>query len=828
MISRRALLKTAAATVACGTASAQEPAAAPDGAGPYDNPTAKFDNAAQDRLPPWAFSQPLKLPLVPRPVAVGSYADLTAPGAKPFGDADGVPIGDVYHGVAREWAETPEHWRAFGCNADLKAAEAWEDKRENFGAVPSHDGKGQVKNWGGFPVKCYKIPIVESKAHLIPSPFAARVYGYAGLVPGPTLKMRLGQPVVVRFQNHLETEVSIHLHGGHSPSHSDGFPSFYVLQGKSRDYFYPNVLPLTKPDGKGTLTPTRAGLVPDVGEAQSTMWYHDHGMDGTGYNVSKGLAGFAPCFGEHELKLIHDRVLPGLGPDSCVDPELHRVVSDPAESAELEHPEHPGFYRPEKEPYRNPYDIPIVLQDKVIDPATGQIAFDTAGHNGYLGDTFVLNGVAWPYLNVENRKYRFRFLDGSNARVYRLRILSEADFFRLRGEPAPGADAEGDAAEGAAGRPKSYDEIAKPFLRIGKDSWLWNRAAERRSVLLAMANRADVVVDFKKLAPRLKPGEEAVFYLVNTMPQSDGRGPKQKLNDGGDPRVLPLPFDTAATPDGRTPATAVAELNRPIGLMKIVVQGPPVAPGDDATVEDGTVLNRHEPIRDDEIQVVREFIFERGKGAWKINGRFYDPTVANATPTLGSAEEWVLRNGGGGWWHPIHIHLESHQLVSYEKDFEADAIVDPTDPPAVPRLNHLVQVLGQMDPGEQFGLHDTQVLGPNTVARIRMRFRTWNGPFVFHCHNLEHEDMRMMFNFEPVPRPDEDDAGRARSRRLANVAPDARTHGQDVTYQPPGSSGDPRVGELPWEYAPVPATPVRDAGEDLIAPRRPRGLPKGP
>ncbi|MDG3002412.1 multicopper oxidase domain-containing protein [Paludisphaera mucosa] len=243
------------------------------------------------------------------------------------------------------------------------------------------------------------------------------------MMPGPTLKMRLGQPVIVRFQNHLETEVSVRLHGAHSPSHSDGFPSSYVLQGKSRDYFYPNILPQMKVDKDAGLAAgadgtvhtgndvpvktTKACYIPDVGESQSTMWYHDRGMDRTGYNVSKGLAGLAPCFGEPELRLIYDRVLPGLGPDSCKDPERPCVVHD----STLDHLDHPGLH------HRNPYDIPIVLQDKVIDPATGQISFDAVGHNGYLGDTLFLNGVACPYLNVWNRKYRFRFLDGSNARI---------------------------------------------------------------------------------------------------------------------------------------------------------------------------------------------------------------------------------------------------------------------------------------------------------------------------------------------------------------------------------------------------------------------------
>ena len=108
--------------------------------------------------------------------------------------------------------------------------------------------------------------------------------------------------------------------------------------------------------------------------------------------------------------------------------------------------------------------------------------------------------------------------------------------------------------------------------------------------------------------------------------------------------------------------------------------------------------------------------------------------------------------------------------------------------------------------------HDTTILGPNTVARIRMRFRTWPGPFVFHCHNLEHEDMRMMFNFEVVPGPDHD----------PNVAPAARTHGNALTLDGRSAARpDGRIGELDWEQAPVPPTPVREAGEPLIPPRTP-------
>lgn len=792
MVNRREILKcTLISAVGACTVQGQEAEEAPA------TQATTFDPKRQFELPGFAFRQPLVIPRVPRPTFVGNYGQCDAKSV--FGQDDQVAIGACFHGVAAEFGETPKHWKRYGCDSALKGAAAWDNKRKHFGEFDSHDLKQKIKNWNGFPIKCYKVNVVPSQELLRPdAKHKARIYTYAGILPGPTFKMRIGQPVVIRYANHLDTEISIHLHGGHSPSHSDGFPSFYVLPGKSRDYFYPNILPMQRhPDPTGD--ETKDTYTPDMVEAQSTMWYHDHAMDATAYNVSKGLAGFAPCFGELELKLINEGVLPGLGADSCFDPDLEKLSSDPT----LEDPNMPGFYMREKEPYYNPYDIPLAIQDKLVDLESGQIIYENKGHNGYLGDTMFVNGVAWPHFEVENRKYRFRLLDGSNARILRLRLLKYSDFEQLHAKGIDDVGAGEDDPVVIAKRPERYEALSQEYLRIGKDSWLWSHALKRKSIVLAMANRADVVIDFGKLVGRdLEEGETAEFVLVNTMPQTDGRGPKQKLDDGGDPRVLPVPFDVVNNGE----AINLAESRRPIGLIKFIVKGK--RPEKDASVEHGTELIDHPRIPDDEVRVVREFIFERGKGAWQINSRFYDPAVANATPSCEYAEEWVLRNGGGGWWHPIHIHLESHQLVRYEKDFEADAIVDTNDPPAVPRLGNLVDITKQIEPTELQGLHDTTVLGPNTVARIRMRFRTWRGPFVFHCHNLEHEDMRMMFNFEPVPEGD------TAHRRNPNMVPDARTHGQDVTL-------DGKWGELPYELPPVPKSTAKDNNK-LQIPARPK------
>lgn len=960
-----------------------------------------FDKNRQHVLPRWVFTSELLIPLTPKPTKVDSHANLTGPSGKDA-FADGKAVGEVLHGVAAEWNgeliggnDNKSAWEAMKCRvkpdteSEYKVKGAPETKHSNW------DAHGKVY--------CYKIVMKEILKKLRQD--AARpalLYGYAGEVPGPTFRFRHGIPCVVRFENHLQTETSIHHHGGHTPSHSDGFPSFYVLQNEARDYLYPNILPLRlNKDGQAVL---------DYGEGQSTTWYHDHGLDATAFNVSHGLAGFALWFDDLELDLIRRNILPGLGNISTLDPDhdgteavdnawqAHKTAFPNSKLASdyfaAAAPRPGGFYPFAKTPYFNPYDVPLVLQDRIVDLSTGQIVYDSDGHNGYIGNTQLVNAVAWPVVRVKRRQYRFRLLDGSNARIYRIRFL-DSDTFRLRlnangeREPVNIPDA-------------TLETNAMDFFRIGKDSWLWPRPRKMNSVLLNMANRADLVIDFddwfKKAerAGRLKaaPGNkrEAIYYMVNTMPQFDGRGPKGKLaEDAGDPQVFPLPFTLdPANPivarmrvAGLLPADLfgggalgqLRELNQPIGLMKIIIEDDP-GEGPPTFLDENTILRPRHTIKDEEVMAVREFVFERGKGAWMINSRFYDPTISNANPisgikgikfkvpsgdhdavenkpTLEYAEEWILRNGGGGWWHPIHIHLEGHQLVGYEKDFAADGLIDgdgvlgaaaqadmldlprwgqmvtrfglnplieraggqvtetpdqnpttnvarlnllrkqllepdrvletsglkgvildtnvgetyrlaPTSAPITvfykrgapvvlqelrahpsfsSNLNALTEPLrGEVNDildalqqlalqwvGEMTGNHDTQALGPNTAARIRMRFRTFSGPFVFHCHNVEHEDMRMMFNFEPTLTLKADNTFEQPNTHNPDIYPTARTHGQDVTDLKTNPNA---IGELPWtsiekfanhwEEKPIPYTPVENAGKPLISPRTPK------
>jgi FtsP/CotA-like multicopper oxidase with cupredoxin domain len=433
--------------------------------------------------------------------------------------------------------------------------------------------------------------------------------GYNGIVPGPLLRARIGEPAVVRVTNRADVEASLHLHGGHNPAHADGHPCFYIFPGRSRDYYYPFALPLSA-DGQ-----------PDVEHAVSTLWYHDHGNDVTARNVMFGLAGLCLVTDDLEERLIADRVLPPIdGPGG-------------APSA---------------------YDIPLALIDQAFN-RDGSLRWDPLDFDGRIGDVPTVNGVAQPFLAVERRKYRFRLLCSSLARVYHLRIV--------RGG------------------------TAVPFLQIANDAFLLPQAEPVSSVEFVPGNRADIIVDFSAFPA----GTE--LYLQNIMEQTNGRKPK-----GVDPRAA-------------------------VNLLKFVVSGGVVP--NDVTVAAGTPLRPLTPLHPSEATATRRWSFERRKGAWMINEDFWSPFRSQATPVLGAVERWIFENKSGGWWHPAHPHLEGHQIIS----------INGRTPPRTLRYHS-----------------DTSPLADGMTIEILLHLRTYTGPFVMHCHNNNHEDMRMMVQFETVAR----------------------------------------------------------------------------
>jgi FtsP/CotA-like multicopper oxidase with cupredoxin domain len=294
-----------------------------------------------------------------------------------------------------------------------------------------------------------------------------------------------------------------------------------------------------------------------------------------------------------------------------------------------------------------PYDIPLIFNDRLFD-ADGQLFFDTFGLDGLIGDKMCVNGAIQPVLRVARRKYRFRLLDGGPSRFWQ--------FFLSNGQP---------------------------MTLIATDGGLLPRPMQVDSVLLSVAQRREVIIDFSHASI----GDQ--IFLVNRLEQKNGRGPTGKLLNPGTP-VLRFDVDRDA-PDPSQVPNHLRDLP-PVNLNEVVQE--------------------------------RFWLFERRRGAWQVNHLFFDPQRVDARPKRGTAEIWTLKNGGGGWSHPIHIHLELFQILS---------------------RNGLPP--GPLDQGRM----DTVTLGPGDEVKLFTRFRNFVGKYPIHCHNTIHEDHEMMARWDSVP-----------------------------------------------------------------------------
>jgi FtsP/CotA-like multicopper oxidase with cupredoxin domain len=169
------------------------------------------------------------------------------------------------------------------------------------------------------------------------------------------------------------------------------------------------------------------------------------------------------------------------------------------------------------------------------------------------------------------------------------------------------------------------------------------------------------------------------------------------------------------------PAGARVELRNTLGtgstaqVMRFDVVGPPVR--DDAAIP--ATLSRSATLDPAAAVVTRNFLFQNAGGSmsWRINGQAYDPAHPLARPRLGQTEIWRFVTD---LHHPIHLHLDSFEVLGRN---------------------------GKQPGPYDHGWKDTLDLYPAQSAEILVRFTDYAGRFVFHCHNLEHEDMAMMADF---------------------------------------------------------------------------------
>ena len=260
---------------------------------------------------------------------------------------------------------------------------------------------------------------------------------------------------------------------------------------------------------------------------------------------------------------------------------------------------------------------------------------------GVLGDINLVNGVPWPTVEVEGARYRLRFLNAANARRYDLRL-----------DPPP----------------------PDGFVQIGTDGGLLAHPIVHDHIVMAPAQRFDVIVDFSSYQ------SGTVVTLVND------------FADGPLGLVMRFVVGSKAEDSSRVPdtLTTIEPLN---------------------TTAEGVVT------RTMRFSSGHLTLDARDRHTWLINGEPFSPDSAAARPALDSVEIWRLVSD---FHHPIHVHLNSFQVLS--------------------------RGLGGPGPYDN-GWKDTIDLRPFESAAIAVRFDGFRGRYVFHCHNLEHEDMAMMSNF---------------------------------------------------------------------------------
>ena len=318
-------------------------------------------------------------------------------------------------------------------------------------------------------------------------------------------------------------------------------------------------------------------------------------------------------------------------------------------------------------------------------------------------------------MEVKRRKYRFRFLDASIARIYEFKLMSSTQ----GPKSAASLGYKGDELEGQYRIPDGQQ--CMQFTQIASDGGLLPFPIKRDSFELWPAKRREVIVDFTRYQDGTPTTKGDVIYLTNVMKMPNGRMWSNSSRFSPDPKykVPVLKFVIGDDRAGRQPDPD----SRCVRFRR--------CPSNWQSMLDNRLI----------------FEVERGSAGgeieWLINGKPFDPaTVATSlknpagrTPLAqqrkGSFNLWEIRNGGGGWVHPFHLHMEEHRTVMRNgKDVTRQR--DPAHPDDVSRED-----LVALDPGES--------------VIIYRGFRDFVGPYVAHCHNLAHEDHAMMFGWEITP-----------------------------------------------------------------------------
>jgi FtsP/CotA-like multicopper oxidase with cupredoxin domain len=485
-----------------------------------------------------------------------------------------------------------------------------------------------------------------------------------------------------------------HVHGAHTNEDSDGYaeawylpdavniPAGYATTGTFFDYF----------DTKygHNWGPGSATFKYPNDQPASTLWYHDHALGMTRANVYAGPAGFWLIRGgSYDMDLGY--VAPGVGDDPLGEyTEIPIVIQDRSfnEDGSLFYPDNRAFFEG-----LDPAQLQIpFIPDIACDGVPSDVS--PIWNPEFFGNMMVVNGFTWPYLEVEQRRYRFRFLNGCNSRFLILTM-----------------------------------DNGMPFYQIGAEQGFLPAPVELDELLMAPAERADVIVDFTNVPV----GTEII--VLNLGPDEPFGGGIPGVDfDPADPgstgQVMKFIVTAATGPDPTTPPDQL-----------VLPAAPPLGPAD---------ATRAVSLNEEESASVR--VSEEEDGDLVLDcatGEVFGPTSAllgtlnpdgtgnplmwsdliTENPALGATETWEIHNFTADA-HPIHVHLVKFEVV--EREDAAGNVRGPEE--------------------WETGFKDTVIAYPDEITRIKMTFDL-PGFYVWHCHIVEHEDNEMMrpYHVGPIP-----------------------------------------------------------------------------
>jgi spore coat protein A len=466
-----------------------------------------------------------------------------------------------------------------------------------------------------------------------------------------------------------------HVHGAHTYEQFDGYPEAWYLPvannipgpfAKTGTFYdaYVKKYNLTWDPG------TAVFQYPNDQRA-TTLWYHDHALGMTRLNVYAGPAGFYLIRGgPDDLDLGY--IAPGVGDNPFGEyTEIPIVIQDRSfnEDGSLFYPGNRAFF--------DGYDDDFI-PDTPVPPIWNP---------EFFGNMMVVNGRTWPYLNVERRRYRFRFLNGCNSRFLLLK-MTRSRRMNNTGFNTP---------EGS-------------FWQIGSEGgFLPLSAVELSQLLIAPAERADVIVDFSDF----NEGDEV--YLVNDGPDEPFGGiSADDLSDWASTGQV-MKFVVGGSPTGGDPTTDPNSLSLPAIT--------PLGDGADRTV------SLHEEVYEPADIPIAALLGTGPEDSAKLWSR---PITEN--PSLGATEDWEIYNFTEDA-HPIHIHLVQFQVLGREP------------------FENGTSEAGSNDPlSWETGFKDVVIAYPEEITRVRAKFDI-PGLYVWHCHIVEHEDNEMMrpYHVGPIP-----------------------------------------------------------------------------